>query len=64
MAGNHSPERVLGEARHPSRRDAKASGRDSYVELTTANVDIEAACLLEALEIRRGQPDHRFAERD
>jgi NAD(P)-dependent dehydrogenase (short-subunit alcohol dehydrogenase family) len=61
---DHVAERVFRETGHPARRDTEPRGGNGDVELAAANVGVEAAGLLEPLEIRRSEPHHGFAEGD
>jgi hypothetical protein len=61
--GDEVSEWIVGEPRNPAGGDSESRRGDSDVELAAADVDVQAARLLQPLEIGRGQADHRFAER-
>src|SRR5688500_4947957 len=62
--GDHSAQRVAGKPRHPSRRDAEPRGNDGNVQLSSADVGVEAVGLLQSLGRRGRKPDHPLAEGD
>src|SRR5581483_430141 len=64
VVGDEPAERVVGQARHPGGAAAEAAEADGGVQLGAADLDVEAARLLQAAELRRAQPDHGLAEGD
>ena len=64
VVGDQPAERVVRQARHPGGGATEAGDADRGVQLRPADLHVEAAGLLQAAAVGRGQANHRLAECD
>ena len=62
--GDQPAQRIVGQPRHPGRRMAQPGQADRGVQLGAADLNVEAAGLLQPAKVRRTEANHRFAEGD
>ena len=62
MVNDKPAQRIARQPRHPGSRTPQPGQANRCIQFRSPDFYVESSCLFKAMEIRRTQPDHRFAE--